>query len=102
MEGDTMTTTAKVEESLFQNRYLLDADNPHIRIRDPEICATSCAAQQCAVCCPAGCYTVEGGKVVLITDGCLECGTCRVVCDTHSNVEWEYPRSGYGIQYKFG
>ncbi len=54
------------------------------------------------MCCPAGCYTVEGRKVVLITDGCLECGTCRVVCDTHINVEWEYPRSGYGIQFKFG
>ncbi|MHB1246567.1 MAG: ferredoxin family protein [Sulfuriferula sp.] len=97
-----MTTTAKVEESLFQNRYLLDADKPHIRIKDPQICVTSCAAKQCAVCCPAGCYTVEGGKVMLTTDGCLECGTCRVVCDTHINVEWEYPRSGYGIQYKFG
>ncbi len=42
-----MTKTAKVEESLFQNRYLLDADNAHIRIRDPEICATSCEAKQC-------------------------------------------------------
>jgi ferredoxin like protein len=45
---------------------------------------------------------VEGdGKVTLITDGCLECGTCRVVC-AEQNVNWEYPRGGYGIQFKFG
>jgi ferredoxin like protein len=39
---------------------------------------------------------------VLITDGCLECGTCRVICSEHTNVEWEYPRGGYGILFKFG
>ena len=38
----------------------------------------------------------------LITDGCLECGTCRIICNDFSNVEWEYPRGGYGILFKFG
>ncbi|MBZ0093343.1 MAG: ferredoxin family protein [Burkholderiales bacterium] len=95
-------TAQKVEEKLFQNRYLVDADNPHIRIKDPEVCATRCETKQCAVCCPAGCYTVEEAKVTLITDGCLECGACRVVCNTYLNVAWEYPRGGYGILFKFG
>ena len=55
------------------------------------------------MCCPAGCYTLEGnGRVVLIADGCLECGTCRIICDEHRNVDWEYPRGGYGILFKFG
>jgi len=35
----------------------------------------------------------------VITDGCLECGTCRVVCSEHRNVLWEYPRGGYGILF---
>ena len=42
------------------------------------------------------------GRVVLIADGCLECGTCRIICDEHRNVDWEYPRGGYGILFKFG
>ena len=94
--------TVKVEEKLFQNRYLVDADNPHIRLKDPELCEKTCATKQCTVCCPAGCYTLEGQKVVLITDGCLECGTCRIICTTYRNVDWEYPRGGYGILFKFG
>lgn len=91
----------KVEEKLFQNRYLVDAERPHIRTTDPAVCERRCDTKQCAVCCPAGCYTVENRKVALITDGCLECGTCRIVC-TQRNLEWEYPRGGYGIQFKFG
>ena len=37
-----------------------------------------------------------------MTDGCLECGTCRVVCDELKNAHWNYPRGGYGILIKFG
>jgi len=40
--------------------------------------------------------------VILSTDGCLECGTCRLLCSEHHNVEWSYPRGGYGVLYKFG
>jgi ferredoxin like protein len=40
--------------------------------------------------------------VTLITDGCLECGSCRVICTEHLNVEWAYPRGGHGILFKFG
>ena len=86
-----MSASAKVEEKLFQNRYRVDAGRPHIQIKDTEICASECGTQQCTVCCPAGCYTAEGnGRVVLITDGCLECGTCRIICTDFRNVEWEY------------
>lgn len=92
-----------IEEKLFQNRFRVDAERPHIQIKNSDICAGQCTAKQCVVCCPAACYTAEGdGRVVLITDGCLECGTCRVVCDEFNNVQWAYPRGGYGILYKFG
>ena len=92
----------KVEEKLFQNRYRVDADRPHIRIKNASVCNERCATRQCAVCCPAGCWNVEDGKVSLMTDGCLECGTCRIVCDEFGNVDWNYPRGGYGILFKFG
>lgn len=93
----------KVEEKLFQNRYRVDAGRPHIRILDPALCQAECQTKECTACCPAGCYTLEGnGEVVLITDGCLECGTCRIICTTYRNIDWDYPRGGYGILFKFG
>ena len=74
---------------------------PHIRIkpgmeRDPRLKAAVRA-------CPAGLYA-EGadGVFALTIDGCLECGTCRIVCDEYRNVDWSYPRGGYGILFKFG
>ena len=93
----------KIEEKLFQNRYRVDTGRPHVQIKEAATCSNECADKQCSVCCPAGCYTLEGdGRVVLITDGCMECGTCRIICDEHRNVAWEYPRGGYGILFKFG
>lgn len=93
---------SKVEEKLFQDRYRVDVGRPHIAIKNAELCA-QCSNQQCTVCCPAGCYTAEAnGRVVLSTDGCLECGTCRIICDEHRNVDWEWPRGGFGILFKFG
>ena len=42
------------------------------------------------------------GRVLFSYEGCVECGTCRIVCNEFDNVEWTYPRGGYGIQYRFG
>lgn len=91
-----------VEQKLFQNRYRVDAERPHIRIRQTTVCEQACQTQPCATCCPAGCYTQQSRKIELITDGCLECGACRIVCQEHYNLDWDYPRGGFGIQYKFG
>jgi ferredoxin like protein len=92
-----------VEEKLFQNRYKVDHGRPHIQIKDPAVCANECKLQACTFVCPASCYKSEGNRnVTLITDGCLECGSCRVICTEHANVAWEYPRGGYGILFKFG
>ena len=99
----TAAISVNVEEKLFQNRYRVDHGRPHIRIKQPEICSNDCVSQACTYICPASCYTAEGnGTVTLITDGCLECGSCRVICTEHRNVDWEYPRGGHGILFKFG
>ena len=31
-----------------------------------------------------------------------ECGSCRIVCSEDTNIDWEYPRGGHGIVFKFG
>ena len=53
--------------------------------------------------CPAGLfrYTADGGLAVDFR-GCLECGTCRLLCDPETLARWHYPASGYGIVYRFG
>lgn len=92
-----------VEEKLFENRYHVDEGNPHIRIKDPDVCLEKCQTPACTWACPAACYTIdEIGAVTLSTDGCLECGTCRLVCNEHFNIDWAHPRGGYGVLYKFG
>ena len=93
----------KGEDKLVQNRYRVDAGRPHIKIKKPDVCANECQQKSCTYVCPASCYNEEGnGSVTLITDGCLECGSCRVICSEFSNVDWEYPRGGHGILFKFG
>jgi ferredoxin like protein len=52
--------------------------------------------------CPAGLYTEnEKGEFTMTVDGCLECGTCRLVCGTEI-LEWIYPEGGTGVQFRAG
>ena len=42
----------------------------------------------------------EEGAMHFDHAGCLECGTCRVVCTPGGIVRWTYPHSGFGITYR--
>ena len=91
----------RVEEKLYQNRYLVDAGKPHIVIEPHEKPSKNLLAMTTA--CPAGCYTENSmGQVEITPDGCLECGTCRVLCEAAGDIRWNYPRGGYGVLFKFG
>lgn len=96
-----MSTEIRVEEKLYQNRYVVDAGRPHIRVVAHEKPSPMLLALTKA--CPAGCYTLnEAGQVDVIPDGCFECGTCRVLCEASGELEWNYPRGGFGVLFKFG
>jgi ferredoxin like protein len=88
-----------IEERLNANAWDVDVHRPHIKIVDPERCR-KCEKKPCTFMCPARCYVRQGDYVVLSTEACVECGTCRVVCP-HGNIDWNYPRSGMGIWYRF-
>jgi len=94
--------TSKVEEKLYQNRYVVDEGNPHIRIPEEDARAPSLAVL--ASICPAACWAIQpDGAVTGSVDGCFECGTCRIVAAAAGvPIDWDYPRGGYGIAYKFG
>ena len=62
-----MSIMVKVEEKLYQNRYIVDESRPHIQIKSVETCQ-SCEKQACTFCCPAACYSKnEMGGVTLVT-----------------------------------
>jgi ferredoxin like protein len=91
----------KVEGKLYTNRYLVDAGHPHITVKPHD--KPSKALLSLTHTCPAGCYSLnDRGRVEIAVDGCLECGTCRIVCAPTGEIEWSYPRGGFGVLFKFG
>jgi ferredoxin like protein len=87
----------KLEELLQRNVYDVDK-TPHIVV-DTSKCRT-CSLKPCTLLCPAGCYVLVDDRVVFSYEGCLECGTCRVICP-YDAIKWDYPLSGRGISYRF-
>jgi ferredoxin like protein len=69
----------------------------HIKV-NPEVCK-NCPHQACTNVCPAICYRLIEGTVKFAHDGCLECGTCAVVCDQGA-INWSYPTGGFGVAFR--
>lgn len=96
-----MAAVAKVEDKLYYNRYVVDSGRPHIRVKPHTV--PSSALKALVNVCPAHCYDMnDQGQVEITPDGCLECGTCRIVCAATDDIEWSYPRGGFGVLFKFG
>jgi ferredoxin like protein len=90
----------QVEAKLGWNVFRLDTES-HIAI-DHEVCQARCTTRPCLHVCPAGLYTLDTEGLVRVDfEGCLECGTCYVVCP-HQALRWVYPRAGFGVHYRFG
>lgn len=72
---------------------------PHIRLL-PERC-DSCCHRVCTFACPAHCYewSEERARVEFAYEGCLECGTCLLLCDRGA-LQWNYPMGGYGVRFR--
>jgi ferredoxin like protein len=99
--GTDNESAVNVEEKLYTNRYHVDAAHPHISVKPHT--KPSKALRSLTKTCPAGCYSLnDKGNVEITPDGCLECGTCRVVCAATGEIEWSYPRGGFGVLFKFG
>lgn len=101
-----------IEKKLLNNKYNTDIE-PHL-ILNKEICKV-CEDKVCLNICPANVYkqsvsnqnpiiadknnaTIEDISVEY--ENCLECGACRIACP-YGAIDWNYPKSGCGITYKF-
>lgn len=93
--------STRVEDKLYLNRYLVDSGRAHIKVR-PHVTPSPQLLSLLKVC-PARCYELNSaGQVEIATDGCVECGTCRIIAEPTGDIEWNYPRGGYGVLFKFG
>lgn len=92
--------TATIQDKLFLDRFKVDEES-HLRIVNGEKCLKECEGQACLHLCPANVYRLEGERITVNYEGCLECGSCRIGCP-HLNIEWRFPRGGYGISHRFG
>jgi len=82
------------------NKFNVDEEAAHIVI-DKTICAR-CLEKPCLVVCPAVLYKLDkNGEISFDYAGCLECGTCRVMCKNKGIIKWEYPRGTFGVTYRY-
>ena len=92
--------TMKIEDKLFLDRFKVDEES-HLKIINSDVCKNECKDQACLYLCPANVYRLEGDRISVNHEGCLECGSCRIGCP-YLNIEWRFPKGGYGISHKFG
>jgi ferredoxin like protein len=98
--------SVNIEEKLGLVTYKADHSNAHIRLKDASEnspCVTSCVDKTCTKVCPAKVYDWEAPnkKIVVSYENCIECGACRMLCP-FDNISCEWPRGGFGVQYKMG
>lgn len=94
----------KLEDKLYLVNFKPDTMS-HLGVKDQEKCR-DCQIKHdkpCIVGCPADCWehNIEKNETLVAFEGCLECGTCRIICP-YDNVEWHYPRGGFGVNYRYG
>ncbi len=87
--------TMKLEELLQRSVWDVDEER-HIEILKQE----GLRVNALILLCPMGCYSIAGDKLIMSYEGCVECGTCRVLSRS-DQIRWEHPKSGRGIQYRY-
>ncbi|MGB5933370.1 MAG: 4Fe-4S dicluster domain-containing protein [Anaerolineae bacterium] len=88
-----------IDAKLALDAFKIDEES-HIQI-DEMRCKERCQTRYCLYVCPAQVYTLgQEGEILIRYEGCLECGACTIACDT--TLAWNYPRGGFGVQYRFG
>jgi ferredoxin like protein len=99
--------SVNIDEKLGMLTYKADHSFAHIKIKNENPadspCATQCKDKPCTTVCPARVYTWEESqkKIIVAYENCIECGACRMLCP-YDNIACEWPRGGFGVQYKLG
>ncbi len=89
-----------VDDKLGFDKFNTDEKNPHITVK--ENWGREDDIRRLVMACPAGLYRYEDGKVIFSHEGCLECGTCRVLSGGKVVESWRYPDGGMGVEFRQG
>lgn len=88
------------QPDLSRNHYQVDEASPHIILADTQ---DRMMLKRLVIACPAGLYQLlPNGNLRFDVHGCLECGTCRLLCGEETIARWQYPTGGKGIEFRFG
>ena len=92
--------TVNVDEYLAANKYEVDEGNPHIVLADD---LDDTEFDKLVRVCPAALYKRdENGTKSFDYAGCLECGTCRILCEGGIVSQWKFHEATMGVEYRFG
>ncbi|NUN53067.1 MAG: electron transfer flavoprotein-ubiquinone oxidoreductase [Planctomycetaceae bacterium] len=97
---------------VYSSGTLHEADQPpHLRVADPNLCATKCATEYgnpCTRFCPAAVYEMvdaEGAapgkpakRLQINFENCVHCKTCDIM-DPYQVIDWTTPEGGDGPRY---
>ncbi len=90
-----------IDEKLGVNKFFVDEHNPHIEI-NPNYPDRK-EKMKLVNACPAGLYRLNADQSLSFDyAGCLECGTCRLLCTGTIIKKWEYPQGAMGVEFRFG
>ena len=90
-----------LDDKLYKVKYKTDdAEFAHLKIKEQDTCR-QCEDKPCIPRCPAQVYEWEDEHTLVAYENCLECGVCKIVCP-YDNIDWDYPRGGFGVVWKFG
>ncbi|MGI2259667.1 ferredoxin family protein [Shewanella sp. GXUN23E] len=95
-----MSDAVNVDVKLGVNKFYVDEEQPHIVIKEhPDMQEF----RKLMIACPAGLYKLlDDGSIRFDYAGCLECGTCKILCGDTILEKWEFPRGTFGIEYRYG
>lgn len=97
-------STVNVDAKLSLNKYDVDEEVAHIVLKDAaETPGFDAEFDKLVIACPAGLYRRdENGSPSFDYAGCLECGTCRILCSQTILEKWAFPGPTKGIEYRWG
>ncbi|MCL2529275.1 MAG: 4Fe-4S dicluster domain-containing protein [Coriobacteriia bacterium] len=95
-----VSLTVNPDAILGMNKYHVDEQNAHIELIEN---ADLEEFLKLVRACPAALYRVaESGAKSFDHAGCLECGTCRILCADTIIKKWELPQAGMGVEFRYG
>lgn len=89
-----------VDDKLGFDKFVTDEHESHIQINEDY--HDEAEIKRLVMACPANLYHYDNGKLVFSHEGCLECGTCRVISGGKGVKSWKHPKGAMGVEFHQG